>query len=101
MAGCGKLAAAFGQGAGGVRAAGRISSAAAVPRGGSAEVADARRRVRCGGHEAVWQGGEPLTPQALLAGGIGIAASIDDLRRRQISNWIPLAAFASGLALQT
>lgn len=42
-----------------------------------------------------------MTAQALLAGGIGIAASIDDLRRRQISNWIPLAAFASGVALQS
>lgn len=42
-----------------------------------------------------------MTAQALLAGGIGIAASIDDLRRRQISNWIPVCAFASGLALQT
>jgi prepilin peptidase CpaA len=42
-----------------------------------------------------------VTAQAWLAGGIGIAASIDDLRRRQISNWISGAAFASGLALQT
>jgi prepilin peptidase CpaA len=42
-----------------------------------------------------------VTVQALLAGGIGIAACIDDLRRRQISNWIPVTAFASGLVLQT
>jgi prepilin peptidase CpaA len=42
-----------------------------------------------------------LTAQALLAGGIGIAASIDDLRRRQISNWIPLAALGSGVVLQS
>jgi prepilin peptidase CpaA len=42
-----------------------------------------------------------LTAQALLAGGIGIAACVDDLRRRQIANWIPLSAFASGLILQT
>jgi prepilin peptidase CpaA len=42
-----------------------------------------------------------VTAQVLLAGGIGIAASIDDLRRRQISNWISGSAFASGLALQT
>ena len=42
-----------------------------------------------------------MTGEALLAGGIGIAACIDDLRRRQIANWIPLAAFAGGLALQT
>jgi prepilin peptidase CpaA len=41
-----------------------------------------------------------VTAQALLAGGVGIAACIDDLRRRQISNWIPGSAFASGLVLQ-
>ena len=42
-----------------------------------------------------------MTAQALLAGGIGIAACIDDLRRRRIANWIPCSAFASGLVLQT
>ncbi len=42
-----------------------------------------------------------MTAQALLAGGIGIAACVDDLRRRQISNWIPGSALASGLVLQT
>lgn len=42
-----------------------------------------------------------MTAQALLAGAIGIAACVDDLRRRQISNWIPAAAGVSGLALQT
>jgi prepilin peptidase CpaA len=42
-----------------------------------------------------------VTAQAILAGGVGIAACIDDLRRRQISNWIPGSAFASGLVLQT
>jgi prepilin peptidase CpaA len=39
--------------------------------------------------------------QDILAGGVGIAACIDDLRRRQISNWIPGSAFASGLVFQT
>jgi len=42
-----------------------------------------------------------VTAQALLAGGVGIAACIDDVRRRQIANWIPVSAFASGLILQT
>jgi prepilin peptidase CpaA len=42
-----------------------------------------------------------VTAQALLAGGIGIAACIDDLRRRQIANWIPASALASGVVLQT
>ena len=44
--------------------------------------------------ETVWQRGRPVTAQALLAGGVGIAACIDDLRRRQISNWIPGSALA-------
>jgi prepilin peptidase CpaA len=42
-----------------------------------------------------------VTAQALLAAGVGIAACIDDLRRRQISNWIPGSAFAGGVVLQT
>jgi prepilin peptidase CpaA len=42
-----------------------------------------------------------VTAQVLLAAAIGIAACIDDLRRRQISNWISGSAFASGLVLQT
>jgi prepilin peptidase CpaA len=42
-----------------------------------------------------------VTAQALLAAGVGIAACVDDLRRRQISNWIPASAFTSGLVLQT
>ena len=42
-----------------------------------------------------------MTGQELLAAGVGIAACIDDLRRRQIANWIPVSAFAGGLALQT
>jgi prepilin peptidase CpaA len=42
-----------------------------------------------------------MTAQAVLAGVVGIAACIDDLRRRQISNWIPGSALASGLILQT
>ncbi len=42
-----------------------------------------------------------MTAQAVLAGAIGIAACADDLRRRQISNWIPASALASGLVLQS
>src|SRR3984885_5791234 len=37
----------------------------------------------------------------MLAVAGGIAACVDDLRRRQISNWIPGSAFLSGLVLQT
>jgi prepilin peptidase CpaA len=46
------------------------------------------------------QQGGAVTVQALLAVGIGIAACIDDLRRRQIANWIPVSACVGGLALQ-
>jgi prepilin peptidase CpaA len=42
-----------------------------------------------------------MTAVAVIAGVIGVAACIDDLRRRQISNWIPGSAFASGLVVQT
>jgi prepilin peptidase CpaA len=42
-----------------------------------------------------------VTAQAILAAVVGIAACVDDLRRRQISNWIPGSAFVSGLVLQT
>jgi prepilin peptidase CpaA len=42
-----------------------------------------------------------VTAQALLVGAVGLAACIDDLRRRQISNWISGSALASGLVLQT
>jgi prepilin peptidase CpaA len=42
-----------------------------------------------------------VTPLAIMAGVIGVAASIDDLLRRQISNWIPCSAFAGGMLLQT
>jgi prepilin peptidase CpaA len=36
-----------------------------------------------------------------MAGVVGIAACIDDLSRRQISNWIPCSAFAGGVILQS
>jgi prepilin peptidase CpaA len=42
-----------------------------------------------------------LTALAIMAGVIGVAASIDDLWRRQISNWIPCSAFAGGLILHS
>lgn len=37
---------------------------------------------------------------AWLAGAVGCAALIEDLRRRVIPNWIPLTALASGAAWQ-
>jgi prepilin peptidase CpaA len=42
-----------------------------------------------------------VTAQVWIAGAVGIAAIVDDLSRRQISNWIPCSAFAAGLILQT
>jgi prepilin peptidase CpaA len=41
-----------------------------------------------------------VTAQGWIAGMVGIAAIVDDLTRRRISNWIPACAFASGLTLQ-
>jgi prepilin peptidase CpaA len=42
-----------------------------------------------------------VTAQAWIAGIVGVAAIVDDLSRRQISNWISGSAFAAGLVLQT
>ncbi len=38
-----------------------------------------------------------MNAQVWIAMLVGVAAVIDDLRRRQIANWIPLAALAGGL----
>lgn len=40
-----------------------------------------------------------MTPQVWIAIVIGIAATVEDLAHRQISNWICGAAFAAGMAL--
>lgn len=39
--------------------------------------------------------------QVWISGIVGVAAIVDDVSRRQISNWIPCSAFAAGLILQT
>jgi prepilin peptidase CpaA len=41
-----------------------------------------------------------MTAQIWIALAVGTAAVIEDVARRQISNWIPCAAFLSGLLLQ-
>lgn len=41
-----------------------------------------------------------MTAQVWIALLVGIAAIVDDLSRRRISNWIPSSAFAAGLVLQ-
>jgi prepilin peptidase CpaA len=42
-----------------------------------------------------------VTAQVWISGIVGVAAIVDDLTRRRISNWIPCSAFAAGLILQT
>jgi prepilin peptidase CpaA len=42
-----------------------------------------------------------VTAEAWIAALVGIAATVDDLARRRISNWIPGIAFAAGVCLQT
>lgn len=42
-----------------------------------------------------------MTPVTALAILVGLAASIEDLAVRRISNWIPVVALAGGLAIQT
>jgi prepilin peptidase CpaA len=39
-----------------------------------------------------------MSPEAWVAGLTGVAASVEDLWHRQISNWIPLAALVGGFA---
>jgi prepilin peptidase CpaA len=41
-----------------------------------------------------------MTPEHWVAGLVGAAATVDDLRRREISNWIPLTALVAGTACQ-
>jgi prepilin peptidase CpaA len=41
-----------------------------------------------------------MTVQVWIAILVGLAATIDDLARRQIANWIPAAAFAGGVGWQ-
>jgi prepilin peptidase CpaA len=42
-----------------------------------------------------------VTAQAWIAAVVGVAAVVDDLRRRRIANWIPALAFGAGLVLKT
>ena len=50
---------------------------------------------RSGAQQAVRERKQPVTPQCWIAGIIGVAAVADDLRRRQISNWISCSALAA------
>jgi prepilin peptidase CpaA len=41
-----------------------------------------------------------MSAQVWIAILVGVAATVDDLRRRQIANWIPVVALVGGLAWQ-
>jgi len=41
-----------------------------------------------------------MNAQVWIAIGVGVAATVDDLARRHIANWIPAAALAGGLGWQ-
>jgi prepilin peptidase CpaA len=41
-----------------------------------------------------------VKPEVLVAGFVGLAATVEDLARRNISNWIPVVALAGGIACQ-
>jgi prepilin peptidase CpaA len=43
----------------------------------------------------------PVNWQVAIAVGVGLAASVEDLARRRISNWIPASAFLAGLVYQS
>lgn len=42
-----------------------------------------------------------MTAQVWISGIVGVAAIVDDVSRRRISNWIPCSAFVAGLVMQT
>jgi prepilin peptidase CpaA len=42
-----------------------------------------------------------VTAQVWISAIVGVAAIVDDVSRRRISNWIPGSAFVAGLILQT
>ncbi|MCE5308821.1 MAG: A24 family peptidase [Acidobacteriales bacterium] len=42
-----------------------------------------------------------MTPQVCIAVIVGLAASVEDIVRRRISNWIPVTALAAGLIFHT
>lgn len=42
-----------------------------------------------------------MTPQVWIAILVGIAATVEDVARRRISNWIPIVAFVSGFTAMT
>lgn len=41
-----------------------------------------------------------MSPEIIVAVALGLAAIVEDLRRRQIPNWIPVAALVGGIGCQ-
>src|SRR5947207_8400250 len=109
MDGSDELAASVGERTGGVRAAVRFSRTddAGAPEFEAQESAGTGcnqsgcRRTKRGGAGAFRQlSRDPVNAQVWIAILVGLAAMIDDLARRQIANWIPLAALAAGFGWQ-
>ena len=110
MDGSDELAASVGERSGGVRAAGRFSRADDAgtaefetqegARAGSGRTGRLERQVReVPDHSGSFRGIQ-MNAQVWIAILVGLAAMIDDLARRQIANWIPLAALAAGFGWQ-
>jgi Flp pilus assembly protein protease CpaA len=104
-----ELAAAIGQGFGGVLVAIGLFGAADVGRsgdwekegeGGSGESGSSGEEHEGGAGNFRLLSGNKMTAQVWIAILVGLAASVDDLARRRIANWIPAAALAGGFGWQ-
>src|SRR5689334_15610064 len=103
MARCWSLALALRKSSGGVRAAGWVPRSSALQYRKICWTQKLATRVRkrsCRSDEAARKGRAPVSAQVWIAAVIGIAAVIEDVACRRISNWIPLSAFGAGLVLQ-
>src|SRR5579862_7884937 len=107
-----ELEVAVGEGAGGIRVAGRFFGAfdAGHPgfqeaqegaAGGGGDRKDGNGKADRGGAGTIRQlSANKMSAQVWIAILVGVAAAADDLARRQIANWIPAAALAGGLGWQ-
>src|SRR5712691_1792404 len=105
MDGSDELAAPVRESSGGVCVAGRIFGATHVryteiqaEENGSGDSGSSRRGEtdRGGAGAYLLLSGNQMTAQVWIAVLVGLAATIDDLARRQIANWIPAAALVGG-----
>src|SRR5712692_9386062 len=104
MDGSDELAASIGKGFGGICVAGRVFGATDVRYTEIQAEEDGGRDARSshGGEDRGGAGAyrvlsaNKMTAQVWIAVLVGLAATIDDLARRQIANWIPAAALAGG-----